>query len=132
MRALAAVTVLVACTVATTSCGAVEDAGPRATAQRFADAVSRSDYTQACSVLASTTRSELEKSAGVPCPSALEAQDLQPVGALTTSAVFGTMAQVRFTDDTVFVAKFARGWRVLASGCAPVPGGPYDCQLKGD
>jgi hypothetical protein len=41
------------------------------------------------------------------------------------------MAQVRFRQDTVFMAQFRDGWKVMAADCAPRPDKPYDCQIQG-
>jgi hypothetical protein len=41
------------------------------------------------------------------------------------------MTQVRFAQDTIFLARFQSGWKVMAAGCSPVPGHPYDCRLQG-
>ncbi len=44
---------------------------------------------------------------------------------------FGTMAQVRWGDEAVFLTRLPGGWRVLATGCAPRGDAPYDCAVKG-
>jgi len=127
-------TVLVVLASATVGCGSSDrpaDGGAVTTAQRFAQAVGNDDHSRACSLLAPTTRKQLEQAAGAPCPTALAEEELAVAGGYADIAVFGTMAQVRFSEDTVFVTKFARGWKVLAAGCAPVPGAPYDCRLQG-
>lgn len=46
-------------------------------------------------------------------------------------SVFGTMAQVRYPEDTVFLARFRSGWRVMAAACSPQAHDPYDCRIKG-
>jgi hypothetical protein len=43
----------------------------------------------------------------------------------------GTMAQVRFREDTVFMSEFRHGWKVMAADCKPRTGRPYDCQIQG-
>jgi hypothetical protein len=93
--------------------------------------VSNDPHSQACSLLAPATRAQLEQAAGTPCPAALAEEDLAVADGYEGIARFGTMAQVKFLGDTVFVTKFAQGWKVLAAGCAPVPGAPYDCRLQG-
>jgi hypothetical protein len=127
------VLVLVAVTAA--GCGTgknpMEGEGARATAQLFTSAVAENDLSRACHLLAPGTRDELEQETGKPCAAALADEALQPAGSLESSSTFGTMAQVRFAQDTVFVTRFEHGWRVLASGCSPVPDAPYDCVLKG-
>jgi hypothetical protein len=123
--------VVAALLVLTAGCGTTPGAGPQATAVRFTDAVSDDDLPRACLLLAPETRAQLESSAGKPCAAALGEEDLPAADAARSTEVFGTMAQVRFAGDTVFVTKFAPGWRVLAAGCSPVPGAPYDCLLQG-
>jgi hypothetical protein len=111
-------------------CGA--SATPSETvASRFTGAVAASDWDTGCSLLAPGTKAELEESAGTACPEALSEADLPDAGRVRESSAFGTMAQVRYDRDTVFVAEFRSGWKVMAAGCTPVPGHPYDCELKG-
>jgi hypothetical protein len=33
--------------------------------------------------------------------------------------------------DTVFLARFDGGWRVMAADCSPRAEQPYECQVKG-
>jgi hypothetical protein len=46
--------------------------------------------------------------------------------------VFGQWARVVLDSDTVFLASFPGGWRVVAAGCQPQGERPYDCTLRGD
>jgi hypothetical protein len=101
------------------------------TVTSFYAAIDSSDWSTGCALLAPRTRSDLVASAGTPCGSALADEDLSDPGAVVRVQRFGTMAQVRLTDDTVFASRFADGWKVTAAGCAPVPGHPYDCRLQG-
>ena len=118
--------------VATSGCGGDgETEGPRSTAKAFERAVESDDGAAACDLLAPKTRDELEQSAGTPCAEAILAEDLPAAGASTESSAYGSMAQVRFTGDTLFLAEFPDGWRVLAAGCAPKPKAPYDCVVQG-
>jgi len=111
-------------------CGA-QDGAPRATAERFAHALDRSDWAAACALLAKPTRDDLVQSGGKSCPSALAAEAPAPPGPVGAVRVYGSMAEVRTGQDTWFLAEYAGGWRVLAAGCSPDPGHPYDCRLKG-
>jgi hypothetical protein len=112
--------------------GCAASASPAETvATRFTVAVSGSQWSRACHLLTPRTRSELEKSAGSTCSKALAEEKLPHAGAVRSSARFGTMAQVRFRGDTVFVARFGEAWRVSAAGCRRVSGHPYDCTLEG-
>jgi hypothetical protein len=100
-----------------------------ATAARFS-AAATSDATAACSLLAPATASELEKSSG-DCSRGLADADLPSGGRVQEVEVFGLDAMVRLDADTVFLARFANGWRVTAAGCTPQGDGPYDCDIKG-
>jgi hypothetical protein len=84
-----------------------------------------------CELLAAATETALTTDEGVPCPEALP--DL-PVGKgeVTSVAVWDHEAQVRLTDDTFFLTRTDRGWRVSAAACtATGPDLPYDCQVEG-
>jgi hypothetical protein len=98
---------------------------------RFYRAVGRSDWNGACALLAPETKGELEQSAGKPCPAALADEALPDPGPARRSVEYGTMTQVRYQEDTVFLARFQSGWKVMAAGCSPVLGHPYDCRLQG-
>ena len=58
-------------------------------------------------------------------------ENLPQPGAVTGTAVYGQWAQVRVGDDTVFLAAFPGGWRVVAAGCKSRGDRPYDCRLQG-
>lgn len=100
-------------------------------AVRMLTAVVSDDGAAACDVLAPETLAELEKSAGQPCVEAILAEDLSPPGEVRESRVYGQWAQVRLSEDTVFLAVFPGGWRVVAAGCTPRGDRPYDCELHG-
>jgi hypothetical protein len=128
--AAAAATVL-----ALTGCGAVDQRPATEAAQRFYAAVQQRDGEAACATLVPSTRSELEQSAGKPCPQAILEEDVPTPEQPAATEVFGTMAQVRYPDETAFLARSDTGWLVLAVGCGGRPEGPerpYDCQVKGD
>ena len=120
----------VAMLVLTAGCGSQQ---PTATlvATKFVGALGHSDPSVACGYLAPQTKSDLESSAGKSCPTALTEEDLPSAGPVKDSETFGTMAQVRFSADTLFLARFKSGWKVMAAGCSPKPGQPYDCRLQG-
>ena len=112
--------------------GCAAPPGPAgSTASRFVAAVGRSAWSTACAMLAPVTRDDLEQSAGTPCADALAQVGLEPAGPVVRVEVFGTMAQARMGQDTVFLARFPGGWKVLAAGCSPQVGRPYDCRLQG-
>ena len=133
MRSRGRVALAVAAVVAvlTSGCDAQTAPAARAVADDFADAVSTDNGRIACVLLAPETRSQLEQSSGKPCASAIIEEDLPDPGAVEGSSSYGTMAEVTFAADTMFVTEFRSGWKVMAAGCAPVPGRPYNCQLQG-
>jgi hypothetical protein len=131
MNRAAALVVVAVVTGSASGCGAGAESAPRTVGSAFAAAVSGKRAGRACSLLAPQTRAELEKSAGKPCASAILEEDLPSAGTLEKVESFGAMAQVRFAADVEFLAEFKSGWKVMAAGCAPVPGRPYDCQLQG-
>jgi hypothetical protein len=114
-------------------CGSVGDreAAASSVAVRMLTAVDGQDAAQACAVLAPETVSKLEDSAGKPCTEAILDEDLPKPGAVTGTAVYGQWAQVRLSDDTIFLAVFDHGWRVVAAGCSARGDQPYDCTLQG-
>ena len=95
------------------------------------DDVERGDGTAACALLAPDTAQQLEQDAGDSCAKAILDEDLPQPSPVSDTAVFGQWAQVRLADDTVFLAVFPGGWRVVAAGCTPQGDKPYDCTLQG-
>jgi ketosteroid isomerase-like protein len=130
-RIFAAAAVLAASTVA--GCGSVGDRQQAASevAVRLLSAVDRKDSAGACALLAPDTLAELEQSAGKSCAGAILDQDLPRPAAVTGARVYGQWAQVHLEDDTVFLAVFRGGWRVVAAGCRYQGDQPYDCTLQG-
>jgi hypothetical protein len=114
-------------------CGSVggREQAASAVAARLLSAVDAKDGAGACAVLAPDTIAELEDSAGKSCPEAILDDDLPKPGPVTGSRVYGQWAQVHLSDDTVFLAVFPAGWRVVAAGCRPRGDRPYDCTLQG-
>lgn len=112
-------------------CGSGQDDTVASVSDRFYDAVAARDGAAACAVLAPETLSELEQAEGKRCAEAILAEKPPEVGAVESVSVFGTMAEVRYQEETVFLARFQTGWRVMAAICRPQPHAPYDCRLKG-
>ncbi|WP_327010615.1 hypothetical protein OHA72_27100 [Dactylosporangium sp. NBC_01737] len=88
------------------------------------------DGAAACAVLAPDTVSALEQSANASCADAIVEEDLPEPGTVRHVRVYGQRAQVVLDDDTVFLAAFPGGWRVVAAGCQPQGERPYDCVLQ--
>jgi len=119
--------------VLVSGCG---DVGNRETAAgqvatKLLTAVAGKDGTTACALLAPDTADELTQSAGKPCDQAILDEDLPAPATVKDADVYGQWAQVRLGDDTVFLAVFPGGWRVVAAGCEPRESRPYDCTLQG-
>jgi len=114
-------------------CSAVGDRARAAegVALRMLTAVSGKDGATACAALAPETAAELVQSADEPCAQAILDEKLPPPGAVTGADVYGQWAQVRLSDDTLFLAVFPGGWRVVAAGCTSRGKRPYDCALQG-
>ncbi|WP_221629323.1 hypothetical protein [Humibacillus xanthopallidus] len=100
-----------------------------AAALRFSS-VAPTDAATACSLLAPQTASELEQGSGS-CARGLSDASPPAGGGLREVEVYGLDAMVRLDRDTVFLARFEKGWKVTAAGCTPRPDGPYECDIKG-
>ncbi|MFF9059415.1 hypothetical protein ACF09K_12105 [Streptomyces sp. NPDC014882] len=123
----------VAASAAVSGCGAVSERRDdvRTATAAFEDALGEGAYARACGGLAPATVEELEQSAGAPCARALGEESLKPGGAVRVVDVYGNQARAVLARDTLFLSHFATGWKVVAAGCAPRPGTPYQCEIKG-
>jgi hypothetical protein len=124
---------VVLCLTVLAGCSSVGDRGRAANdvAVRLLTAVADRDGETACGLLAPDTAAEVADSGEKPCPQAVLEEELPAPGTVTGTDVYGQWAQVRLTGDTVFLAVFPEGWRVVAAGCTPRPQRPYDCVLQG-
>ena len=113
-------------------CGGSQYADATDTARAFYAAVSDKDGAAACDLLTPGTRDELEQSSGKVCSTAI-LEELKPAAPRNggDAEVYGVMAQVHWWDETVFLTRMPGGWRVLAAGCQPIEGDPYDCVVEG-
>lgn len=114
-----------------TACSTGHEDSVRAVAAEFSTAVSDGDWPAACALLAPKTRSSLEQSAGKPCDQALPEEQPIPVGDPERVSVFGTSAQLRYADETIFLARFQEGWRIMAALCTPKEPERFDCTISG-
>ena len=98
-------------------------------AVRLLTAVTDRDASAACELLAPRTREQV--AADGSCEDAILDENLPEPGPVERSEVYGQRAQVRLAGDTVFLAAFPGGWRVVAAGCTPRGEQPYDCSVQG-
>jgi hypothetical protein len=120
-------------TLALVGCGSVPDRerGAAVAARRLLEAVAAGDGEAACAILAPETVTAVEDSAGQPCSDAILDSDLPELAEFESTNVFGQWAQVVMANDTVFLAMFPGGWRVVAAGCRSRGEHPYDCSVQG-
>ena len=107
---------------------AAEKSQAQSAAARFADALMQRDGAAACQLLTDAARSALETTSAEACDQAVV--DVRSSTGKTSAQVWGDEAQVRIGDDTIFLDRTARGWRVRAAGCEPQGGDrPYECEV---
>jgi hypothetical protein len=87
------------------------------------------DPAERCDLLAPATETALTRDEGVPCPDALPELPIG-AGAVRSVAVWDREAQVQLTDDTFFLSRTDRGWRITAAACTARPERPYACALE--
>jgi hypothetical protein len=113
-----------------TACGASPNEQPVLTAaQAFEAAVTGKNGLGACQLLTERARQSTE-SFGQHCADQLTQLDGN-VGAVQKVEVWGDSAEVRFENDTMFMARFPAGWLVRAAGCQPQGEQPYQCEVGG-
>lgn len=113
-------------------CGSVGDREATASdvAVRLLSAVAAGDGEAACATLAPDTAESVAEEE--PCAEAILDSSLPRPGTVLGADVYGQWAQVRLDDDTVFLAAFPGGWRVVAAGCTPRTNKPYKCSVESD
>jgi len=114
-----------------TGCGSPSTAPAEITEQLHA-AIAHQDAAAACATLSAATRSMLEHEEQAPCQDTILEQDLPNASGTATAhaQVFGSMAQVSYPGETVFLSRYSNGWRVTAAGCTPMGRDrPYECTL---
>ena len=118
--------------LAMTGCASVsaQEGAAADTAVRLLTAVDTGDGATACALLAPETAISVAEDE--PCDQAILDSGLPRPGPVVDTAVYGQWAQVKLDADTVFLAAFPGGWRVVAAGCTPRAGRPYDCSVEGD
>ncbi|MDN3025422.1 hypothetical protein [Streptomyces sp. S.PB5] len=107
------------------------DSAATAAATAFERLLDSDDAKGLCAALAPETRSELMQSEKSSCEKAIASQDIPLGGETRGTDVYGRQARVVLDSDTLFLSRFADGWKVVAAGCTPRPGQPYDCVLQG-
>jgi hypothetical protein len=114
-------------------CGASQERvdGATVAAWSFARAVETGDGAAMCAVLARGTKRELEWSERAACARAVVGRRLPTPGTVRRTDVHGRRAMVELEGDTLFLAETSAGWKVTAAGCAPRPGQPYRCRVRG-
>ncbi|MFE3285106.1 hypothetical protein ACFXJJ_18595 [Streptomyces sp. NPDC059233] len=125
--------VLCAVVLALAGCGAPaarEDAAARA-GSAFEEALAVGDHARACTMLAPSTREQLEQDKQQGCARALAGEELPRAGRPQSVDAYGRQAMVRMAGDTLFLSQFTGAWKVVAAGCTPRPDQPYQCRVKG-
>lgn len=128
-KAWTATLVPVAVLLGATACGTgADDPNVRRVTTAFFAATTAHQGTAACRALAPQAADGLE-SGDSTCAKQIDELDLTG-GRIRTVRVWSDRAQVALTGDTVFLARFPRGWLVTAAGCRPQRQGPYDCEVE--
>ena len=96
----------------------------RRTARHAADPATR------CDLLAPATLAGLEERESASCTEAIGQLPLQG-GDVESVQIWGSDAQVRLSEDTLFLTETRAGWRVTAAACRSQGEAPYECEVEG-
>lgn len=107
---------------------ATDTSAPARVAEDFYRALSEGRPDAACLLLAPRTAAKLPDD-GESCGQALGELQLSG-GSLQEAVAWGEEAQVRLSEDTLFLHRYAEGWKVKAAGCEPRPDLPFDCEVE--
>jgi hypothetical protein len=131
---LAVVVMMAGATIGISGCSALNPGTDAAveTVQRLHDDLAAGDTGQACALLAPNAVEGVEQGETGSCPNKLAQLSLPQSGAVTDSRAYGSSAQVRLQDDTVFLTRSGNEWKITAAGCIQRGDRPYDCAVKGD
>lgn len=122
---------MVAAGGALAGCADATNASVTDRAAHFYSAIAAGDGPGACADLAPEARTALVDQEGEPCEQAILTQDLREPSGGASARTYGSMAQVQYPGETVFLSRFADGWRVTAAGCPPVDGDePHTCSVE--
>jgi hypothetical protein len=98
--------------------------------ERVAADFATGDPAVRCELLAPAALAALEADDSAPCTATVGR--LAPSGGeVQQTTVWGDEAQVRLTDDTLFLTRTGAGWKVVAAGCTRGGELPYKCRLEG-
>jgi len=114
-----------------TGCSSAHDDDVERVAGAFRAALASGDAATACDRLSDSVRDELQQSSGSTCEAAIMDTGVSRDGRVEQLSVSGTAAQVRYDDDTIFLAEFPDGWKIIGAGCQSQADKPYDCELEG-
>jgi hypothetical protein len=126
-RTVRAALLVAAVAVVSAACADVQQ--PEVERVASAVALAGNDTTIRCALLAPAAVAALEHDESAPCVQALGQLPLSG-GRVVSSAVWGDNAQVRLTDDTLFLTRIDAGWKFVAAGCRAQEDAPYLCRVE--
>lgn len=123
--------------LATALCAGCSGTGdPSGVVEDFYSRVADGDGAGACALLTPGAVETVETEAGAPCADALLEGDVgeelasRSAGDVTEVRTAGVQAQVRTSEDVVFLSASGGSWLVAAAACDPRDQRPYDCALE--